>query len=615
MIKKTARLIVPGTVRDNPREAASLHPYDPDAVESTHYPRPLIRGRNIVATSKGTFRKTAVTMTGGSAATGASGTGSTSIAQSPLFYDYRWSSPDKFYFPRNRVVANSIWREIYKRDPTVAIGTDMYCELPWSEFDLVGIEDVVVRHIYEDMFSRLNLTPKLPAYTRDYLITGEFIPHAIFNSIKGIWQRIIAHNPDYITVENVGLVMDQPLLKLRPTPEIKKLLNTTDPRLKKLQKLLPKEIIHSFRANKEVPLDPINTSYIARMNLSNDIRGTSLYTRLYRIVMYEDFIVNASLAVAQRNAAPLRIFKLGDPNTGWIPDENEEAAFADMLSLAEADPLAAIIMHHNVTAELVGVSDRMILISREWDFIERVKLLAMGVARAFLVGETSFAASVAGLQSLIQRLASMRDKFTNEWISHKLCTPIAKIHEFYRRPEAELTHRIRVKNVEDLPLEVPKIRWKKVLEPNQDVAILNIWRDLKDRGLVSDRTYSAGSGVDLDVERKNLLEEKKYKDAHPELYALMQQAPGGPPSAIRPGMKPPLPAAGAPAPRAGSLDNDFLQQDLEDHLTSYADDKNKINVRDAAELVVDHMLTKSSQEQKLDLISKLLPPAGDDVLI
>ena len=120
-----------------------------------------------------------------------------------------------------------------------------------------------------------------------------------------------------------------------------------------------------------------------------------------------------------------------------MPDEEDEAAFAEMLSMAEADPLAAIIMHHNVTAELVGVSDRVLLISREWDFIERVKLLGLGVAKSFLVGETSFAAAVAGLQTLMERLATLRLRFEDDWMVKKICAPIAEIHEFYRRPKSE----------------------------------------------------------------------------------------------------------------------------------------------------------------------------------
>jgi len=554
MMNRTSRLIVPGTDGD-PRMQAEKSRYDPAEVAAMPHPRPRIAGKNYVQTSRGPIRRSAVSSTGG----GFGNTGaSNAMMQSPLFYDYRWSSADKYYFPRNRVVANSIWREIYKRDAAVAIATDMYSDLPWSKFDLTGIEDDYIRKFYEDMFNSLNVIPKLQTFTREFLITGELILHLVFNAIKGYWERVISHDPDYIRVEGVGLALEQPLLWLRPTPEIKKLVTSSEPRVRRLQNVLPKELLMAFRMNKEVALDPLNTTYIPRLNFSRDIRGMSLYTRLFRIVMYEDFVVNASLAIAQRHAAPLRIFKLGDPQTGWMPSEEDEAAFVDMLSAAESDPLAAIVMHHNVSCELVGVQERVLLISKEWEFIERVKLLALGVSKAFLVGETSFAASVAGLQTLLERLSTLRNKIENEWLVKKTMRPVAEMNEFYKRPESELAHRLRIKTPDQMELLIPKIKWHKNLEPTQDVAILNIWRDLKERGLVSERTYTAGAGVDIDAERKNIAEEKKYKEKHPEVYGLpsTQTAPGmpgakpGAPGA--PGAKPApgAPALGAPAPTA-----------------------------------------------------------------
>jgi hypothetical protein len=582
--------------------------------------KPLIHSRDIVNTAaRGPIRRTAQAYGGSSGAGVSPGSSAQSIAQSPLYYDYRWSTPDKFYFPRNRVVANSIWREVYKRDPAIATATDMYAELPWSQFDVTGIDDKHIRRLYEDMFTALNLVPKLPAFTRDYIISGELVLHNIFNSTNGLWERTIPHNPDYIRVEGVGLAIDQPLLWLMPTPEIKRLVNSPDPRVRKLQKVIPKEIINAFRMNREIPLDALNTTYLPRLNTSTDIRGTSLYTRLYRVIMYEDFIVNASLAVAQRNAAPIRIFKLGDPNSGWLPDEEDEQSFAEMLSMAEADPLAAIIMHHNVTAELVGVSDRMLLISREWDFIERVKLLALGVSKSFLVGETSFAAAVAGLQTLMERLAALRLRFEDDWIIKKICEPVAEIHEFYRRPQNELDHRIRVKKpFEERELIIPKIRWHKKLEPTQDVAILNIWRDLKERGILSERTYATGAGVDLNTERKNLAEERKYKQEHPDIYGVPTQppgaAPGRPGAPGAPGRPPGMPTA--PPPKASdhkpkyAADNPYIRHDIEDRLNMLADEENKIDIDDALEVIDD----VHDEEAKMEKALAIVPPAPVDLL-
>jgi len=603
-------------------------------IKTAASPKPTVAGPNIIRTkSHGIMKRRAATMSGGSVGGFSSAqTGAIqSVAQSPLYYDYRYSTPDKYYFPRNRVVANSIWRSIYLRDPAIATATDMYAELPWSEFDLVGIDDASIKRRYEDMFNDLNLVPKLQPFTRDYFITGELILHAIFNGTKGYWDRVIPHDPDYIKVDGVPLVAEQPLLSLLPTPEIKRLLAATDPRMRKLQAIIPREIRNAFRMGREVPLDALNTTFLPRLNSSTEIRGTSLYTRLFRIVMYEDFIVNASLAVAQRNAVPLRIFKLGDPTTGWLPDEDDEAAFSEMLSIAESDPLAAIVMHHNVSVELVGVSDRMLLISKEWDFIERVKLLALGVAKSFLVGETSFAAAIAGLQTLLERLSALRNKFEKQWMVDKLCKPVGEMNDFYKIPQAHLDHRIRIKDKDKQELIIPKVKWRKSLDPTQDPAILGVWRDLKAQGMLSERSYSSGAGVDLDVERRNQIEEAKYRLEHPEIYGPPPEAnppaggalPGGPAGAKPPGGAAKPPAGGGvpmpPAPGGGGLSgapgasdhkikrysthNPYviaaLKDSIEEELDQYINTDNLIHVDDVKDAIDDALHNNSALDEKL----------------
>jgi len=616
MTKRSGKLIITAGDHSDVRRLAAGTPYD-SSLDSGPQRRPPFAMHG----SKGLVRKASM---GGLGSSG-SGGGGQSLAQSPLYYDYRWSTPDKFYYPKNRAVANSIFREVYKRDAAVATATDMYAELPWSEFDLSGMDDKYIRHVYEDMFSELNILPKLPGFTRDYLITGELVLHNMFDSINGIWNRIIPHNPDYVRAEGIGIVTEQPLLWLLPTPEIKRLLNSTDPRIRALQKLLPREVINAFRANREVPLDPLNTTFLSRLSSSTDVRGNSLYSRIYRVIMYEDFIVNASLAVAQRNAAPLRIFKLGDPNTGWLPDEDDEAAFAEMLSMAESDPLGAIIMHHNVSAELVGVSDRMMSISKEWDFIERVKLLGLGVSKSFLIGEASFASSVVGMQTLLQRLYALRLFFEKEWLIRKVCKPIAQIHEFYKRTPAELEHRIRIKRpLDDTELILPKIKWKKTLESVQDVAVLNIWRDLKERGILSDRTYTSGAGVDMDAERKNIAEERTYKQEHPEIYGIPGQQPQQSPMAApgKPGQKPP-PAAPMAASSRKAAYNPYLSKDsakhaatvvsdiLSESLDEYRDKKGNIHADDV-DAAIDEATdsTESIFLEKFEALNRTLEDVG-----
>jgi len=423
---------------------------------------------------------------------------------------------------------------------------------------------------------------------------------------------------------------------MKATPEIKRLVNSGDPRVTKFLEVLPRDMVTAFRANKELSLESMNTTYIPRLNTSQEVRGTSLYTRLFRINMYEDFVTNSSLAVAQRNAAPIRMFKLGDPNGNWMPSTDDLQSFSEMLSLAETDPLAAVITHPFVQVEYVGVSDRALLISREWDIIERIKLLALGISKAFLVGETSFAAAIAGLQALLERLAAFRALFEKAWFTTKICEPIAKMHEFYERPKSELEHRIKIVKPEDRKLIVPKFKWAKSLDPTQDPAILGVWRDLADKGVLSNRTYAAGAGVDIEVERRNLREEADWAAKHAQTAPEGEEGPGagGPPLAG--GGPPPMPLPGAskrirrrgreeevpttrpwnpysrsverPAQAKQRLDLDRLREDLED----IADKTGKVEVEQALDLVAG---TQRDTVSETELERRLLPLAADRTLL
>jgi hypothetical protein len=245
--------------------------------------------------------------------------------------------------------------------------------------------------------------------------------------------------------------------------------------------------------------------------------------------------------------------------------------------------------------------------------------------------------AVAGLQTLLERLSSLRKRFEDEWIIKKLCNPVAEMHEFYQRSQAELDHRIRIERPEEKKLITPKIKWKKPLEASQDVAILGVWRELKQQGILSERTYSAGAGVDLEVERRNVIEETKYKQEHPEIYGLVAQpeggagaggAPGGmggPPGGAKPkppgGPGAPAPAEGLPLPPppggsskfnkygadnpyggfTAGMEDDRLEV-LEDRLHEYSDGQDKLHIEDVMEILktgsVDSVYNNSVAKQQ-----------------
>ena len=473
------------------------------------------------------------TMTGESGITSpsqqpGSGASGQMVTSTPIYYDPRFYTLDRFYYPRTKEQALSIWAMLYNRDHVAGVATDLYSDLPWSSFELMGLEDVKIKQLYQDMFSNLNLPSHLPDLTREYLKSGMAIPHLIFDGRKGYWSNLFFHNPLFIRVTPVPIPGAEPLLDMKPSPDLREFAVLRDPRAMMMKQNLPDVFIQRLMAGMPIPLDPLNCTYLARKSAPYDAEGTSIYSRIYRAQMIEDFVANATIAVSQRHANPLRIFKLGDRDTGWLPEKEDEESLAEMLAACETDPLGAIIFHYGLEVEYVGVQERSMLISREWDWIERVKFLALGISKSFLLGETSFAAAVAGLQTMAERLLALREKIENQWIYPKIIKNVAIMNGFYKRTTAELSHRIRTTARTEANLVIPKLKWKKTLEPTQDVELVRIWKDLKETGITSDRTLSAGAGLDLDTERKNIKEEAAYerqlKQENPELFQAMIQA-------------------------------------------------------------------------------------------
>lgn len=826
---------------------------------------------------------------GGGGLAGMSMSSDNSIAYgAPQWYNPLIGSSDKYYFPASQERQNTIWRTYYELDPIIGSATDLFSDLPWSEFSLSGIEDKTILHTYEDCLNKLNLPTLLPAMTRELMMKGKVIPHLIFSDKLGYWVHCSVHDPSYVGVQGRGVVGVPPLLDLVPTPEMQWMAKSTDTRMVSFRRKLPPNLIDRILSGQTIPLSDLNATYIARKTCVYDTMGTSLYTRLFQVKMYEDcalfhtpitisdgtvrpvgeirigdmvlnrfgsvetvtnwvekdsggtlrwirtkggmefkctpthkwpvvdakdlplaetsldlgkiqkleakdiqagsylmvprtfdevptqetpgfarllgyfisegcrrvinahraypstlginfsfglhekdtwaedtqdlclelgvptsmylnegrkscvvsiqkksgewlaeklirlggegssarflapevmswpvelkkellcgylrgdgsqtrpdqkynicairamttseqlahqlFLLsvqvgwpcskstsihngsdgkhrqpqqwikyggstareimaevfgapfewtsrvdrefpmddhfvyykiksiediqsdekvygitvsgdhsylmsgvgtynslwNAALAVARRNAVPLRVFKLGDPASGWFPSQEDYDTFLAQLEQAELDPAAVLIYHFGLDVEYVGVSDKFLKISDESDFLRTLKLSALGVPESILGGEAVFSNADAGLQVMIERLAALRLKFMREWIMPKILTPIALANEFYQTTAMDALHRIRrgipIKTEDDLV--IPTLRWNKSLEV-RDSFLMEVYKDLMERGFVSNKSYaSIAGGIDLSSEVENLAEDKRLRDRAREI--------------------------------------------------------------------------------------------------
>lgn len=452
--------------------------------------------------------------------------------QSP--YQPEFASPDRQNYPVHRILANRYWRLFYKLDPVIGNCMDLYSELPWSNFELTGdgVEGSI-RHAYEYMCRETQLLALLPHFVREFLVLGEVVPHTYFDDSKGIFTHIALHNPDQLEVIDAPFIKMDPVLEFIPDDRLRGILTSDNPALRSIRDRMPTEVVNKLNSKQNISLSPVNTTFIARKMHPYDTRGTSLLSRMWRILMYEDAIFNASIQIARRSAAPLKVAKLGNATSGWIPPPDQEKRLIELLSQAEQDPASWLVYHYGLQFETIGNNDRAMSINREWDMIERVKLVAMGISKSFVTGEVTYASSATGLQVFLQRLKSMRMMFEQKWLYPKFFKPIAEINGWVKPKASEVNHRYRIKrSAKELDNQnmyiVPKIVWDKSLDPQINTELINAMTNLSALGVKFSKTTSmAAVGYSFEEETKKIHREREFEKA----YLPKIQTPGATDSA------------------------------------------------------------------------------------
>lgn len=280
-------------------------------------------------------------------------------------------------------------------------------------------------------------------------------------------------------------------------------------------------------------------------------------TKVYNLTVEGDhsYIANG---IATLNSA-IRVAKMGDPNSGHIPSPEIQSQMLELLAQAEIDPNAWLVHDYMVNFEAWGSNDKSISLGREGQWIDDKKLLALGLSKAFMTGDSSFSSVKGGLQVFLRRLLSMRQYFEEAWLIPKYFRPISEVNDWVKPKQSEVQHRYRIKRTakeisEENMWIVPKIKWKNRLDPAVDTEVLGAYSQLKQAGAkVSDETMYSTAGLDFKEEFTRTLHEFKWKeDTKKKLLGETYLALMKTEEDAKGGAKPPgMPGAGAKPPAAG----------------------------------------------------------------
>jgi hypothetical protein len=443
-----------------------------------------------------------------------------SFQHAQLPYQPETASPDRQNYPVHRILANRYWRLFIKLDPVIGTGLDMYGEMPWGDCKLTGDGvDGEVRDVYESQWERCNILGLLPAMVREFLGVGEVIPHAFFDDALGIWTYVALHNPDNLEVIDAPFLHMEPIVEFVPDDRLRQILTSSDPDLQKVKTTLPPELLHKLYTRQNLRINTeVNATFMARKLHPYETRGTSILSRMWRVLMLEDGIFNATIATARRHAGPLKVAKLGNPQTNWIPGPDQERRFAELVAQAEVDPHAWIIFHYGLQLEAFGTTDRVMTVDRNWEVLERIKLAALGISRSFLTGELTYASATAGLQVFLRRLQALRSYFESTWLKPKFFKTVAAINGFVKPTQAEVSHGIRVRRGrreldEDRRLILPTIDWANKLNPMVDNDLIKAYEALERLGVRISKTKKlAAVNLSFEDELRRSIEEDKFEN-------------------------------------------------------------------------------------------------------
>lgn len=322
----------------------------------------------------------------------AGGMGSSVNVSIPQPYMPEFASPDRLFYPSDPRQAMKYWRYFHALDPIAGSVLDIYGELLQDTMELEG-SDLTneMRDAYQKALDNTKAPSQMKWLVTGFLVDGEVVPHLIWSDEDECWQYLGFQDPINLKVIDIPFANTDPVIEVEVSKDVRKILTSSDPRYERFRNSVPNDFLEMIRQGRNIPLDTEkNVTFLPRRLSAYDIRGVSIFSRLWRVMMLEDSIFNVSIQTARRHGAPIKVIKLGDPSKGITLGPEQEAKIRQLLTIAETDPHAWLVWNYAINFEAWGTTDRALSIRNEWETIERIKLIALGVSKAFLTGEITY---------------------------------------------------------------------------------------------------------------------------------------------------------------------------------------------------------------------------------
>ena len=403
---------------------------------------------------------------------------------------------------------------------------NLISNLPYSNFNLVGLDDPAIIQGYLKAIDSLPMQDLLPAITTDYLVNGAFVGSLNWDKTANKFTCLLPHNLDNCDIYNVDLFGFEPVIDLELSEDLQSILDKKeDPRIRRILDRLPSYIKEANGGGK-IELNPLTTMYIPRRGRSTDTMGSSYFNRILTIHLVEKALIKGTIESAQRRQRAIMHIAAGIQDS-WEPTNEELNELANYFLAADLDPISGIVVTRNgVQISDVKQGHDFWAWDELFDFAVKAKLNALGVNESILSGDASFNTLEASISLFMDNISSTRDMIVQQVFYNKLFPIVAYQNNYLADKKqtnqvlssANITNpRIRMigKNkvigasydkhstlyeIGDLTqYAIPTVQFTKQLKPKADKDYMDILNALEEKGIpISMRMYAAAGGENID---------------------------------------------------------------------------------------------------------------------
>lgn len=402
-----------------------------------------------------------------------------------------------------------LYKDIYYNDPIGGSCVDLTSTLPFSDFNIGGIQNSKVADSFNEVIERLNIRTLLPELSIDHQVTGAFVANMLYNPTKNTFVDLICHQYENCKVDPIPFYSQDPLITVAFPDSHKAVLASDSPRIKKLREYLGTEVVKQI-SNDALELDPLSTIYIPRKSFTNST-GVSYYRRILPIWLLEKNLFRGTLVESARRQRGILHLTLGDGDQ-WEPTMADMQMAMELFQNADADPLGAVIATRmGISTEEIRQGGDFWKVTDIWDQTMAMKLRALGISESFLSGEATYSNADTSLTVFIEALRAYRDTITTKLFYNKIFPLVSALHGYTVNRSGKLSTKGNLldkfdsmHNHEVLQdgsrLLIPSVHWAKQLKPEGDQAYLDMLQALTEKGVpVPLRAMAAAGGFNLDA--------------------------------------------------------------------------------------------------------------------